>query len=104
MITKITDETTVKEIREVLKWMGGCCDRSLCSLRIFDDLSGDFYDWKNNIICNMKILSDYISMIQNVENLKSLSKTALSEYIKKILEDPEKSKIIIDAIRDALDK
>ena len=59
MITKITPETTVKEICGLLEFMNTMNEQP-CSIELFSDISGGFTDKNNYTICKIYQLPKYL--------------------------------------------
>ena len=108
MITEITDETTVKELKEILH-MVNTAERN--------DNSAIFSMWENggftfrqdnkdrDFLCTDYSFDYYMAKVQKKTELNkfmSISDDEFSEYVYKILEDPKKSEILFDAIKEVL--
>ena len=107
MITEITEETTVKEICEVLEFMSETEGENV-KIQFFSDLSGKFlfHDGKRDFNTSfIPDLPDYIAKHTKKTELNkfmSLSDDEFSKYVYKILEDPKKSEILFEAIKEVL--
>ena len=88
MIDKITPDTKVSEICELLEYMQNGKLLPI-SLELFRDMSGNFYGLNNDLICQISGLSKY---------LKSIKKPDERDY-DKILEDPAAVKKILGRYR-----
>jgi len=105
MITEITDETTVKEICEVLEFMNRIENKYFAGIKFYSDASGIFVNHSDKLICFIRDLPDYIAKHTKKTELNkfmSLSDDEFSKYVYKILEDPKKSEILFDAIKEVL--
>lgn len=97
MITKITDETTVKELREIINYV---CEREnddLVRLILFDDGTGRFDTSENVSICGIYNFEEYVkSDLRAVKiNRGVYTQEELEKYIENILIDERSKDILI---------
>lgn len=96
MITNITDETTVKELREIINYV---CKRErddLIRLLLFDDGTGRFDTFENVSICEIYNFEKYVK--SDPRAVKAYNAVYTQEELEKHIEDiltDERSKDIL---------
>lgn len=97
MITNITDETTVKELREIINYV---CKRErddLIRLLLFDDGTGRFDTFENVSICDIYSFEEYVKSDPRAVKVCNAVYTQeeLEKHIEDILTDERSKDILI---------
>lgn len=97
MITKITDETTVKELREIINYVCQRENDDLVRLVLFDDGTGRFDTFENVSICEIYNFEKYVESNPRVVKTSNgvYTQEELEEHIENILIDERSKDILI---------
>lgn len=97
MITNITDDTTVKELREIISYVGEREKDNRVRLTLFDDGSGRLESQNYKTFCNISYFEDYIKSDPRVVKFHNAVYTQeeLEKHIEDILIDERSKDILI---------
>lgn len=102
MITNITDETTVKELREIIRYVCGRENNNLVRLILFDDGTGRLVrpTEEYNIfahVCDISYLEEYVKSDPRVIKTSKgvYTQGELEKHIEDILADERSKNILI---------
>ena len=91
----ITENTTVKELCEILERVNEKEDSTMCHMNLYDDMSGEFL-LNDRVLCHIDRTDTYLQEnVTLLPNIKSMSESELNDHIDFILTDDKAKEILI---------